>query len=96
MDGFDNNDIYDSTRFKNKRLKVKITAIKGKQKRTDEIEIKPKYNKVDWVDVRIDKSTKRIDATLRVNLHDGGARGLNEWNKVPKEVIEKCELPTSL
>ncbi|MEC5395896.1 hypothetical protein [Bergeyella sp. RCAD1439] len=75
-DGFDNNDIYDSTRLNNKRLKVKITAIKGEQKQTDEIEIKPKYSVVEWVDVKIDKKNKRIDTTLRVNLKDGGARGL--------------------
>ncbi|MEM0939551.1 MAG: hypothetical protein AAGI25_07150, partial [Bacteroidota bacterium] len=53
-----------------------------------------------WVDVQIDKNTKRIDVTLRVNLKDGGARGIEcteqvvapdpviikecPWDKIPK------------
>ncbi|WP_278553705.1 hypothetical protein [Elizabethkingia bruuniana] len=75
-DGFDNNDIYDSVRFNNKKLKAKITAIKGGKQKSLEIEFKTSYQKVKWVDVKIDKKNKKIDTTLRVDLRDGGAEGL--------------------
>lgn len=75
-DGFDNDDIYDSVRFNNKKLKAKITAIKGGKQKSLEIEFETKYEKVKWVDIKIDKKNKKIDTTLRVNLRDGGDRGL--------------------
>lgn len=76
-DGFDNNEIYDSTRFAGKKLKAQITAIKGNKVKTKEIEFEVSYKQVDWVDVKIDRNVKRIDVTLRVNLTDGGAKGLS-------------------
>lgn len=76
-DGFDNNDIYDSSNFNSKTLKAKITAEKNGIKKTKDIEFSASYKEVDWVDVKIDKKNKKIDTTLRVNLKDGGAEGLN-------------------
>jgi hypothetical protein len=76
-DGFDNDEIYDSTRFAGKKLKATITATKGNIIKAKEIELEVSYKEVDWVDVKIDKSTKRIDVTLRVNLTDGGTEGLS-------------------
>ena len=75
-DGFDNNNVYDSTRFNGKKLKAKITAKKGGTTKSLEVEFETKYNEVNWVDVKIDKNKKRIDVTLRVDLKDGGAEGL--------------------
>lgn len=73
-DGFDSSDIYDSKKFDNKKYKAKITAIKnGKQKRI-EIPFSTQYEKVKWVDVKIDRKAKKIDVALRVNLKDGGAQ----------------------
>jgi len=74
--GFDNNDIYDSTNFNDKTLKAIITAEKNGIKKTKEVEFRTSYKEVDWVDVKIDKNNKKIDTTLRVNLKDGGAEGL--------------------
>lgn len=37
---------------------------------------------MDWVDVKIDKNTKRIDVDLRVDLQDDGAEGL-ECKEMP-------------
>lgn len=76
-DGFDNDGIYDSSRFDDKTLTAKITAEKNGIKKTKEVEVKTKYKEVNWVDVRIDRNKNKIDATLRVNLKDGGAKGLN-------------------
>ncbi|MCS3868592.1 hypothetical protein J3D55_001508 [Chryseobacterium ginsenosidimutans] len=75
-DGFDNNGIYDSTKFNDKKLKAVIIAKKNGKEKTKEVEFSTNYEKVDWVDVKIDKNNKRIDTTLRVNLKDGGAEGL--------------------
>lgn len=75
-DGFDNNGIYDSTRFDNKNLKAKITAKKNGIEKSIEVEFSTQRAEVDWVDVKIDKNIKRIDTTLRVNLKDGGEEGL--------------------
>ncbi|WP_407480997.1 hypothetical protein [Elizabethkingia meningoseptica] len=76
-DGFDDNDIYDSTRFNNKNLKVKITATKGNKQKSLEIEFSTVYEKIKWVDVKIDKKNKKINTTIRVDLRDGGAEGLD-------------------
>lgn len=76
-DGFDNNNVYDSTRFNGKKLKAKITAKKGGTTKTKEVEFETKYNEVDWVDVKIDKNRKRVDVTLRVDLKDGGSEGIS-------------------
>ncbi|PWK00786.1 uncharacterized protein DUF4280 [Flavobacterium araucananum] len=76
-DGFDTNGIYDSTRFNGKDLKAKITAIKNGMQKSIVVDFSTKYSQVDWTDVKIDKKSKRIDVTLRVNLKDGGAKGLD-------------------
>lgn len=78
-DGFDDNEIYDSTRFNDKKLKAKIIATKGNKQKSLTVGFSTKYSKVDWTDVKIDKKAKRIDVTLRVNLKDGGEEGLSCW-----------------
>ncbi|SHK24217.1 hypothetical protein [Chryseobacterium polytrichastri] len=77
-DGFDNNEIYDSTKFDNKKLKAVIVAKKNGKEKTKEVEFTTNYSEVNWVDVKIDKKNKRIDTTLRVNLKDGGEEGLGQ------------------
>jgi hypothetical protein len=46
-----------------------------------------KNTEVNWVDVKIDKKTKRIDTTLRVDLRDGGAKGLNCYTHTEDETM---------
>ncbi len=75
-DGFDNNGIYDSTKFNNKKLKAQIVARKNGKSKTKEVEFYTEQIGADWVDVKIDKNNKRIDTKLRVNLKDGGEKGL--------------------
>ncbi len=75
-DGFDSNDIYDSTIFTSGKLKARIKARQdGKEKTAESSEFTFAYKEVDWVDTKIDRSIKRIDVTLRVNLRDGGEKG---------------------
>ncbi len=78
-DGFDNDEVYDSIRFNNKKLSAKITAIKAGKRKSLEVEFSTHYEQVDWVDIKIDRKKNRIDTTLRVNLKDGGAEGLECW-----------------
>lgn len=89
-DGFDKNGILDTkllTDYTNLNLLSKVWL-------NDEIEFETvnftaQYSEVNWLDVRIDKNAKRIDVTLRVNLTDGGVKGIDDWDDVPEEYIKK-------
>ncbi|HBK71603.1 MAG TPA: hypothetical protein DDZ39_08120, partial [Flavobacteriaceae bacterium] len=75
-DGFDSNGIYDSTIFTSGKLKARIKGKRnGKEKTAESDEFSFDYKEVNWVDTKINKNTKRIDVTLRVNLKDGGEVG---------------------
>lgn len=93
-DGFDDNELYDSAKFNNKKFKAVITAHKNGAKKTVEVEFNTEYSEVDWVDVKIDRKNKKIDTTLRVNLKDGGVNGLecteltNAYD--PSSTIQSC------
>ena len=73
--GFDNNGILDTAKLtQTKNLNCKITAISPKGNTYFKtIDFKLSYEKVNWVDVRIDRPNKRIDVTLRIHLRDGGS-----------------------
>ncbi|MDI9309426.1 MAG: DUF4280 domain-containing protein [Limnohabitans sp.] len=86
-DGFNNDEIYDSTWFDSKKLKVRITAKKGGATKIKEIEFETIRKKVEWLDVKIDKKSKKIDVNLRVDLKDGGSEGINSFNEVSPEAI---------
>ncbi len=94
-DGFDNDAIYDSTRFDNKKLKARLTAVKGSIQKIEELTFSTNRTEVNWVDVRIDKNTKRIDATLRVNLTDGGEKGLSSYIKPISQTYPATEYRTA-
>lgn len=87
-EGFDNDNIYDSTRFNNKTLTAKITATKGGIRKSKEVQFTTAYDQVDWVDVKIDKNKKTIETIVRVNFRDGGAEGLEYWDKIPENAIK--------
>jgi len=102
-DGFDNDEIYDSTRFAGKKLKATITATKGDIIKAKEIEFEVSYKEVEWVDVKINRNTKRIDVTLRVNLADGGEKGLtcqtinaNMYGTPERTVCDWDKIPTPI
>jgi hypothetical protein len=82
-DGFSNSKIYDSTVFTNGELTAEITGADNEVKDI----FKSNYDEVKWVDLKIDDNTKRIDVSLRVNIKDGGAKGLNDTNKVSVNAI---------
>lgn len=105
-DGFDVDGIYDSERM-NGELTFKILGksyYDGKESEDeDTVEISRAIKQARWVDVVINKNTKKIDVTLRVNLKDGGAFGLDtgyvvapdgarvsaDWEKIPTSEIKK-------
>ncbi|MBF8458418.1 hypothetical protein IV494_14640 [Kaistella sp. G5-32] len=88
-DGFDNQKVYDSTNFKNNKLKAQIIATKNGVKKMKEVEFSTKQIGKDWVDVKIDRENKNIDISLRVNLTDGGEEGLKSYTH--KELNETAE-----
>ncbi len=75
-DGFDHNDIYDSSRFDRKSFQLKITAAKAGAFKTFLLSFSTRYKVVDWLDIRIDRRVKEITATLRTNFKDGGCNKL--------------------
>ncbi|WP_055448850.1 type VI secretion system tube protein TssD [Lacinutrix mariniflava] len=91
-DGFDSNGIYHNTNFISGKFKARVKGSKnGNEKTAESTEFSFKYKEVNWVDAKIDKNNKRIDITLRVNLKDGGAKGLRNWNKIPKKDLTSKE-----
>ncbi|WP_028887737.1 hypothetical protein [Tenacibaculum ovolyticum] len=109
-DGFDKNGIYDSTIFTTGKLKARIKGKRnGIEKIAESSEFSFEYKEVNWVDTKINKKTKRIDVTLRVNLKDGGERGVEcvdeiiapdpitisecPWDEIPKEALSYYRKP---
>jgi len=94
-DGFNNSDVLDTallTNSKKLNFYVKVEDAEGNTEfTTQNFEADP--CEVKWVDVKIDKSSKRIDVTLRVKLDDGGAKGLNDWDDIPKKALKSSKSP---
>ncbi|PYF77285.1 hypothetical protein [Pedobacter nutrimenti] len=87
-DGFDNQDCYDSSRFNSKVLKAVLRAIYMDKSQTVETLFRTEYKEVRWLDVKIDRKAKKIEALLRTNLKDGGTEGLPEGQRVPENIVE--------
>ena len=82
-DGFDNNGILDTSKLVGKKLNFYITALSVSNKVTHScLDFELSYSKVNWVDVRIDRPNKIIQATVRINLRDGGAVGIKPYNEI--------------
>ncbi|WP_440121902.1 hypothetical protein [Tenacibaculum sp. Ill] len=103
-DGFDSGGILDTaklTQYENLNLYT-IGVDSSNNYSRKKLDFSMRYDEVKWVDVKIDKNSKRIDVTLRVNLKDGGARGIECYEKdidpdpklrVPMEVCPWDKIP---
>ncbi|WP_297975736.1 PAAR-like protein, partial [uncultured Capnocytophaga sp.] len=99
-DGFDKNNIYDSSIFTSEEgLEVKVTGIADGMEKIYRMPkpLRFEYSEVNWVDVRIYRKNKIIETTLRVNLKDGGAEGIEcktyDVDPDPKIRVEVTECP---
>ena len=100
--GFDNNNVYDSSILTSPyglEISIMGQAEQVRKYHTDSVQMK--YSQVNWVDVRIDQNNKRIDTTLRVDLKDGGAEGLNCSSKTVRkndyeEAAQRMEVPNPI
>ena len=82
-DGFDNEGILDTEILTKGNLNCKITAVSQKGNVFTKFkDLKFSYKQVNWVDVRIDRPNKIIQATVRINLRDGGAVGIKPYNEI--------------
>ncbi|WP_047789065.1 hypothetical protein [Tenacibaculum mesophilum] len=82
-DGFDSGGILDTaklTQYENLNLYT-IGVDSSNNYSRKKLDFSMRYDEVKWVDVKIDKNSKRIDVTLRVNLKDGGAKGIECYEK---------------
>ncbi|CAM3794267.1 hypothetical protein FLGE108171_15230 [Flavobacterium gelidilacus] len=82
-DGFSNSKIYDSKFFTDGELIAEVTGADNEAFDT----FKSKYDLVKWIDIKIDNNTKTIDVALRVDIKDGGAKGINDADKVSAKAV---------
>lgn len=104
-DGFDTNQIYDSTDFIESTFVAEIEGqANGQRQSASTTPFSFEYVEVKWVDLRVDRAAHKIDTTLRVDLQDGGALGTEcttqvigtdgtvdecPWDRVPESVIAR-------
>lgn len=74
-DGFDSAGIFDTAVLKSETLKIKLTAKKGALQQVLEVPLKNEAREVDWVDVKINRNTNVVEATIRPSFSDGGTQG---------------------
>lgn len=86
-DGASSEDIIDTAILKKGvTVEIEATGMNGTTAK-DKKDFTGDTGKVDWVDVKLDKNKKQIDVQLRVSLKDGGAEGLDSYDKVPKDKV---------
>lgn len=86
--GFDNDNVLDTKLLTSQKLNLYITAKSNSGETAHSIvDFKLSYKKVNWVDVKINNKDLEIWVNLRVNLRNGGAKGLNRGNSVSKSAL---------
>ncbi len=86
-DGFDTNGILDTKKLTDaKGLNLLTKVWYNGDSEFDTVKFKMEYQKADWVDLKIDKNSKRIDVTLRINLKEGKID--KEVNKSFSELVQ--------
>ncbi len=86
-DGFNENNIFDSTKIFKGEYKARIKGkCKGKEYTYEcaPFYLELKDGNINWVDIKIDVDLKRIDLTVRLNLKDGGENGVTRFSNVPQ------------
>lgn len=87
-DGFDNYENYNSKALKEDDFEVEAKVWLDGQEKSHKTKLeKTKPIGKDWVDVDIQRNLKEMFVTLRVNLRDGGERGLDRANEISQSVI---------
>ncbi|WP_084426523.1 DUF4280 domain-containing protein [Aequorivita capsosiphonis] len=87
-DGFDNYENYNSKALKEDDFEVEAKVWLDGQEKSHKTKLeKTKPIGKDWVDVDIQRNLKSMIVTLRINLRDGGERGLDGASNIPKSVI---------
>ncbi len=83
-DGFNSNGIFSSKALKENPLELVASAHFGAKVVSAKQTFEFKHAQHSWVDIVIDKNTKKIDVELRLNIKDGGDHGIN---KLPPKVV---------
>ncbi|WP_158978255.1 DUF4280 domain-containing protein [Cellulophaga sp. L1A9] len=83
-DGFGDYGDYDSKSFVDNTIAIEVTVWLDGHEESHRITLEKKKSiKEDWVDISIQKNIKEIIVNLRVNLKDGGSKGLSNAHKIP-------------
>lgn len=83
-DGFDGNGMFSSKILKENPLELTASANFGAKVVSAKQKFEFKHARQSWVDILIDKNTKKIDVELRLNIKDGGEHGVN---KLPPKAV---------
>lgn len=76
-DGYGDDGILDTKVLKSESLRIRLTAQKEDVKKTFEFKLRNSAAEEDWVDVKINRNTKKVDVTVRPGYSDGGISGSN-------------------
>lgn len=74
-DGFDRDGIYDSRRFDQQHFCAKLSILKDNTVHSEILKFRTRYKEVNWIDVKINRPLRTIEAVLRTNFEDMGAMG---------------------
>ena len=77
-DGFNALGKFDSKMLKQSALIVELIAATTEQSKSKTLTIRGKHAEQDWVDVKIDKNSRKVEIELRAEITDGGSNGVGE------------------
>ena len=87
-DGFDDQGIYDSCRFNGHRVEARLTAILGGVVQTIRRSFYAEYKIANWLDLRIQRQSRIITATLRTNFTVAKNKDVKHNSAIPADVLK--------
>ncbi len=87
-DGFDQHGIYDSCRFNHQFIEARLTAVLGGQSKTLKLRLHTTYKTVDWLDLHINRHTRKITGTWRTNFEKGSGFDLIKTAVIPESTLK--------
>lgn len=88
-DGFDQDEIYDSSRFDGRQLKATLRVTSAGETTSFTLDFFTQYEEVQWVDILIERKIKRITTTLRTSFHSMPPAGLFRIGRAPLETPKR-------
>lgn len=87
-DGYDSNDVLDTTQLNGKGLSIKLTLKKESQEVSHELNLDNEPETAEWVDLRVDLKGKCVDIKVYVNIENKDHLPSQEFERLKKLVFE--------